>query len=324
MDSLLPRLNYYRPSGIFPPAGIATLFGGCAGGAALGAVYAFANYHIPLVYLNVLLLLGFAASLSWLGSWGVRKFHVRNAYAAAVMGAGIFLAAYTVHWTFYIATVVVDWTTDSPYDAAAIFNLAVDFMRNPTESWELIEILNETGVWNISSAPGRSSQSGLEVKGIELTVIWIAEALVLLYFAVRKPWEEACKPYSERQGEWMKSTDLPAFIPFIENSEEFKHAVNRGDYSALITPLPASEEPLLKYAKIRLYSDALDPYITVQNVSISKKKKKETVSEKNVVRCLKISPITAADISSALAESPETGPYAPSQPQSWWKRILSP
>jgi hypothetical protein len=315
----MDNLNYYRPSGVFPPAGIATLFVGCIGGAAAGAVYAFANYHIPLLYLNIVLLIAFAALLGWFGSWGVRKFHVRNAFAAAVMGAGIFLTAYIVHWFFYIATVIIDWNTDSPYDIAEIFRLSVTLMQDPAGSWELIGALNETGVWNIS---GRGSSPSQEVKGIELACIWIGEALILLYYAVRKPWEEARKPYSERQGEWMKPTDLPTPISFIENLEEFKNALSRNDYSALTTPILASVELPLKYAKVRLYSDALDPYVTVQNVSITKKKKKETVSEKDVVRCLKIHPTIAADITKALAESVETVQLPPSQTKPWWKGIF--
>jgi hypothetical protein len=296
-----------------------TLPAGCAVGAILGALYAFANYHIPIVYLNVALLWVFAALLGELGSWGVRKFHVRNACAAAAIGAVIFLVSYAAHWYFYIATVIIDWDTDSPYDVAAIFSLAVDLIRNPEDSWELIKILNDTGVWSIA---GRSSSSSLEVRGVVLAGVWVAEALVLLYSAVRKPWEEACKPYSERQGEWMKPTDLPAVIPFIENPGEFNNAANRGDYSALTAPLPAADEPPLRYARIRLYSDAFAPYVTVQNVSVSKKKKKETVSVKDIARCLKIPPTAAADISKALGESAETASRVLSQPQPWWKRIL--
>jgi hypothetical protein len=319
MDNLSPHLNYYRPSGVFPPAGIMTLFVGCAAGAVLGAVYAFASYHIPLIYLNFVLLFAFGVLLGWFGSWGVRKFHIRNAYAAVVMGAAIFLVAYVVHWPFYIATVIVDWETDSPYDIAAIFNLSGELMRDPAGNWVLIEFLNETGVWSIS---GRGSSSNLNVKGIELTCIWIGEALILLYYAVRKPWEEARKPYSERQGEWMKPTDLPTPIRFIESPKDFKNALSHNDYSALTTPILASVELPLKYAKVSLYSDALDPYVTVQNVSITKKAEKKTASEKAVVRCLKIHPTHATDITNALAASAETVQLPPSQPKPWWKGIF--
>ncbi|MDR1048159.1 MAG: hypothetical protein LBL51_00255 [Synergistaceae bacterium] len=296
MDSFSTNLNCYRPSGAFPPAGIAAFFVGAAAGVLLAPVYAFANYHIPLVYLNVLLLWGFGLLLGWIVSWGVRKFHVRNPLAAAVMGVAVFAAAYSVHWFFYLATVLVDGMTDSPYDVEAIADFALALMKDPAEAWELLWALNEEGVWSLS---GSSSSSNLAVKGLELAAIWLGEALVLLFLAVKKPWEEAGKPYSERLDAWMEAKDLPVSVAFVENREEFGRAVGRGDYSALTTPLPPSEE--VKYAKVRLYSDALDPCVSVENVSVTKKKKKETVSKKEVVRYLKISPTAASDISRALA-----------------------
>ena len=301
MDNFSSSLNYYHPSGVFPLAGIAALFAGCAGGAVLGAVYAFVNHHMPLVYLNVLLLCGFGFSLGWLGSWGVRKSRVRSASAAVVMGAVIFLTAYVSHWFFYISTVLVDWETDSPYSVMTVFNLALDFMRDPGESWEVIQGLNEEGVWSISKLGSSSSRSRFEPKGLVLAAIWLIEALFLMYPAVKRTWEEACKPYSERQGEWMKPQELPVPIAFIEDPEEFKKAVDRGDYSMLTAQLPPSDEDVLKFANVCLYSDALESYVSVKNVSVTNKKKKET---DEVVRYLKISPQTAADILSALAGSP--------------------
>ncbi|MDR3354338.1 MAG: hypothetical protein LBO21_04820 [Synergistaceae bacterium] len=299
MDSLSPQLNYYRPSGVFPPAGIVTLIVGVAAGSVLGALYAFINHHIPLIYLNLLLLGVFASLLGWIGSWGVHKFHVRNAYAAALMGAVIFLAAYTVHWFFYIATVIADFETDSPYDVAAIFDIALDLMRNPEDVWEFIRDLNEYGIWSISR-PGSSNE--IDVNGIWLTVAWLCEALTLMYTAIKKPWEEARRPYSERQGKWMEPKYLPILIAFIENLDEFKRAVVRGDYSSLTTPLTISDDaPLLKYAKVCLYPDTQSPCVSVINVSVSLKKNKENVTEIYVVKCLKIPPATATDISNALA-----------------------
>jgi hypothetical protein len=308
MNDVSSHLDCYRPSGAIPLAGIAAFPVEIAVSAILAAMYAFVNHHDPLLYLNALLMCGFALYLGWIVSWGVRTFHIRNTLAAAAMGAAVFFVSYTVHWFFYISTVLVDWETDSPYDVGTVVKFAFSLMRDPEGSWKLIRTLNEEGVWSIGS---RSSV--IEVKGLLLAVLWVGEALAFFFFAVTKPWEAAGKPYSERLGKWMEARELPVSVNFIDDLEEFKRAVSRGDYSALTTPLSADTDAKdvpqeramhvkdVKYAKTILYSDPLDPCVSVKNVSVRQKKKKTDVSAKEVVRYLKVSPMVAQNITNALS-----------------------
>lgn len=292
------HLEYYRPSGSASPVSvILTLCASVLAGAVLSAIYAFANYHNPFIYLNILLLYGLAFALGWLTSWGVRRFHIRNAFAAAAIGVIAFVVSYAVHWLFYISTVIVYLEADFSYDVPEIIRLATELMRDPDGAWEWIKAINEEGIWSI----GSSSGSDLEFKGLLLTAVWLAEAAVLLYYSVKKPWDEAGKPYSERSGEWIEGRELPLGIAFVEDSEKFKKDVSRGDCGALVTPLPESDDEPLKFAKVVLYADQFTPYVTVKNVTVKKKKKKSSVSEKVVVRYLKITPSTAGEVSDALA-----------------------
>ncbi|MDR1874991.1 MAG: hypothetical protein LBQ90_08290 [Synergistaceae bacterium] len=273
---------------------------GVAGGSLLAVVYAFVNHHDPLLYLNVLLVCGFAFSLGWIVSRGIHKFHIRNVPVAAVTGGLVFVAAYAVHWLVYVATVIVDWETNSPYDVTMILQVALAFLQDPQELPEVIQALNREGVWSMRTS------SPMAVRGVLLSVLWLAEALVLCYYAVKKPMEEAGKPYSERCDKWMDAQDLPTPAAFIEDVEGFKNALERNDYSALTTPpSPAVDVggDNVKYATVVLYPDPFDPCLSVRNVSVQAKKKKRETSTKNVVQYLKISPTVARNISLALGGS---------------------
>jgi hypothetical protein len=305
------QLACYRPSGVAPLAGTAaTLLTGCAAGVLLGAVYAFLNHHDPLAYLNIVLLLLWSYLTGSITAKGIRKFHIRSVAAAAVTGVLVLAVTYSVHWFVYIATVIADIETDTPFDVVAIGKFAIYLMRHPETAWEWIRAFNSEGVWTLSSG---SSRNGSAVKGVLLSAIWAAEAVVLCYMSVKIPVDEAGKPYSERLGKWMEARPLPIAIAFIEDVNRFKNAVAHGDYSALTTPFLVGAEDdaaedlkksVIKYAVAVLYPDPSEPYISVENVTVVKvKKSKDSVSSKNVVRYLKISPTTAQSITEALAQN---------------------
>jgi hypothetical protein len=308
MNDLSPRLTCYQPSGIAPIGGVVvTLFTGSVAGIFFGAVYAFLNHHDPLVYLNIILTLIWSFLIGNTIAKGIHKHHIRNAPVAAAMGAFAFAVTYIVHWFVYVSTVIIDFETDSPYDIAMIAEVAFSLMKDPKETWALIQEFNGEGVWSLSHSSGSQS----EVNGLFLSAVWAAEALVLCYYCVKAPLDEVGRPYSERLGKWMEPQVLPYPIAFIEDEQGFKNSVARNDYSALTSLCSDDEEEngatqdkktrYRKYATITLYQDPSEPYISVQNVSVKIKKREGDVSTKNVVQYLKISPTVAQNIVTAQA-----------------------
>jgi hypothetical protein len=297
------QLDSYQPSGVVPLAGAAAvLLAGAAAGSLLAAVYAFANHHDPLLYLNILLVYAFGTSLGWVVSAGVRRFQIRSARAAAAIASIVFAVAYAVHWCVYVSAVIVDFETKSPYDAALVVEWALELLQNPKMLWGFIRFLNEEGVWSVS---GRSSSSSFEVRGMLLFAVWAAEALVLCYLSVKKPWEEAGKPYSERLGKWMDAQTLPTPAAFIEDPESFRSAAARNDYSALTKPFVSDPDPdpgkPVKYATVVLYSDFFEAYVSVRNVAVVRTKKKKSTTTQDIVRYLKIPSDAARNVAAALA-----------------------
>lgn len=306
MSDFTPNLSYYRPSGSASLVGvIATLFLGLLVGIPLACLYAFVNHHDPLLYLNILLAGGFGIALGWVVGKGIHRFQIRNIVVALLIAFPIFVAAYLTHWVAYIATVVVDWETDSPYNAAMIFNFAREIMKSPSDIWAIICELNETGIWSISSS---SSSNNTAVKGIVLSLIWFVEAVVILWYTLKQPFQEAGKPYSERSEKWITPETLPLPIAFIEDKQALLSALARNDYSMLTTPLPPTGEDDMSsegqhgHAQVVLYRDPFEPCVSIQNVSIKikKKKKKMDAARTEIIRYLKITPSVAENIWKAL------------------------
>jgi hypothetical protein len=289
---------------------VLTFLKSAVAGVVLSAVYAFANYHNPIVYLNVLLNWGFGCVLGWLIARDIYRFHVRNVFAAGLIAFAVCVVSYVTHWLFYTATVIVDLKS---YDVTEIVKVVFLLLENPEAWWGVILGLNEGGVWSLGRLG--SSGGGLVMKGPLLTVIWAAEALVLCWFSIKRSVEQAGAPYSERGQDWIPPKELPKPAPFVEDIEGFKNAAARGDCSALTQPSEVWKE--FSHAAVTLYADPFEPYVSVKNVSNSIKEPKKSgvipqifrwlsgssdkeASFRCVVRYLKISPATAREIENSL------------------------
>ena len=312
MNEFSTSLTYYRPSGTVPVSGaVLTFLKSVVVGVILGAVYAFVNYHNPIVYLNVLLNLGFGYALGWLVARDIRRFHVRSVFAAGLIAFAVCVVSYVTHWFFYIATVIVDLKS---YNVTEIVKVVSLLLENPEAWWEAILKLNEGGVWSLGRLG--SSGEGLVMKGLLLAVIWVAEALVLCWFSIKRPMEQAGAPYSERGQDWIPPKELPRPAPFVEDIEGFKNAAARSDYSVLTQPSEVEKES--SHATVTLYADPFEPYLSVKNVSSSVKEPKKSgiipqvfrwlfgspdkeAFLRYVVRYLKISPTAAREIENSLS-----------------------
>ena len=285
MNDFSPNLNYYRPSGAFSlPGVILTLIVGVVAGIVLGCIYAFVNHHDPLLYLNILLAAGFGLALGWLVTFGVRRFEIRNPTIAVILAFLVFLVAYLVHWVAYVAVLLASFEGFS-FDFAYIAETFTALLGAPDVLLELIKEINREGVWNITS---NSSADGIEVKGMFLAGIWIAEALTILYYTCRQPLRQAQKPYSEQSGKWLEPQDMP--LPIAHTSkDELESAIARNDYKTLSSPLPPvseNEEETASggYAVVTLYPDAFEPCVSVRNVTVKKKRKKKTSTPRRFCR----------------------------------------
>lgn len=156
---------YYKPSGEVPAVGaLAGLVGGLAAGAVLAFVYSYLVYYIPLVYLNALCVIGFAALLGMVPGYLMHACKVRNTAAGVGIALVPVLISFYLSWAVWVSIVVSN-------DEAGVS--ALGLAAQPLLLWELIARINEVGAWTLF-------RSSTPVSGIALWVVWAVEAAIVL------------------------------------------------------------------------------------------------------------------------------------------------
>ena len=299
MSEASGNIRFYKPSGSFSPVGVVlTLIVGAVVMVPAAIVYCLATRHIPIVYANFIVTYIFGAIAGMVVVFGAKRFGIRNVAVAGAMGGVLFLVGYAAHWPAYVSVLLCDWD-EEPFNIALIAQTAMELAENPDVLLELVREIMEEGTWSL----GKGSNS--VVRGMMLGGVWVAEAILILVAAVSIPVKKVRSPYSEKKGEWIKEEKMETPISYIENTDAFMNAMARHDYASLTTPMPtAADDPAQKgFARVSLYPDDRETYVSVTNVQVkrNKKGKEKGTEEKKVVQFMAVDNATAADIRAKLA-----------------------
>lgn len=268
--------NYYKPSGAFTLVGLVDMaVFGALGALILGSLYAYADYYIPIVYLNMLLTIALGWSVGACVGRGARVGKVRNPTLITVMGflAGV-LAEY-VNWVAWIFALSKQRT------------LAL----SPSDLWALVQAVNKTGAWSVF---------GSTPKGVELYVYWSAEALVIVGTATlmaRMHLRDAafCEPCNR----WADEKETLSPLESVAEPKAFKARLEQGDFAPLKSLKKVSEgvgaSTELKLQRCTTCTQTA--FLTVNSVVVTQDaKSKQSKTTTAVLENLALSP----DIYSAL------------------------
>ena len=152
----MQRSKYYKHSGAVPVNGIVFMaLYGAVGAVVLAAIYGYADYYIPSVYLNILLVIIFGSMVGWCVGMGGKRGQMRNTWAMAAFG---FLAGCLAEYAQWVAWVFAF----SKQEILAI---------TPAQLAPVIQYVADNGAWSIfDSTP----------TGWELYAYWGLEALVIV------------------------------------------------------------------------------------------------------------------------------------------------
>lgn len=197
----------FKPSGKINPVFVFffVLFAAAIGG--LSWLYQALLNWIPWIYLNALVVAGFALAVFFAVFFVTRLGKNRNAIVGVI--AGLSMGAIGVGASHYFGyTGLVDDLVDELYtmtagadEAMSRAELADEINAEVTFS-AYINLRVETG-WSL----GRSSTSGSgDITGILVWIIWSIEALIMMvagvaggYLAAREPYCESCNAWMEEE-----------------------------------------------------------------------------------------------------------------------------
>ncbi|MFK8054850.1 MAG: hypothetical protein AB8F78_01920 [Saprospiraceae bacterium] len=259
----------------------------------LAGIYTLAIWHIPFVYLNFLLAIGFGFVLGLLTAMVVKRMgKVRSGTVGFVLSLLIGLSALYIHWGMWS-----DLVLNVSANGSGMFNLGETFnmLLQPGALFSFIGEINSIGTWGLSDTT---------VSGTFLSVVWLIEAALIAGGTVLFSGGQSDEPFCEISQEWFKSKTLAKFTAF-DSPSALKTSLESGDMSPLEELGAQDEAASLNHSVLTLYANATNEnYLSVSNM-ISKMKDDEiTYDEQILIRNLKISEETSNMLEAKIGAPP--------------------
>jgi len=239
---------YYQESGTLSAKGILyTLGAGVVGAAVLGAVYAYASYYIPFIYLNLILCVVLGVGVGWLVGKASYLGEVRNQNFLMAVAVGCGLLAMYFAWIFWLYA----WTDQELLS------------YNPGGIFDMMGLISVTGIWSIF---------GATPTGFGLYAIWIIEALIVIIAALLLALGSSGRePYCEDCENWTKETNLTKRVEPITNPAALISSLEQRDMSVLtaMNAVPLTDNHRTKIDLVKCPNCSNAHYLTVEAIEAS-------------------------------------------------------
>jgi hypothetical protein len=258
----------YRPSGRFGVLTIPMVIIGLVAAIALAFVYQLLLDLIPLIYISFLVTLGlgFAAGIG--GSMIVSAGKVRNVMLAGLIGILLTVSALGAKYYFQYRSMLAEVVDaemqelEIPAEQQPEFEKAVaqefTFMRH-------LELRAAIG-WQI----GR--RGGMPIQGVFVYLIWLVEAGIVGYLAVKVATGRAREPYSEKLDAWASEAEVVMTLPISSPEMVSKIRAATSVEDLLTIPIPETDEShqFAVYTVKSIEGEELeDAYLSVELITLS-------------------------------------------------------
>jgi hypothetical protein len=245
----------------------------------LALAYTYAILYIPIIYLNILCVIGIAFGLGFVANFVVGLGKVRNKWIAILFGLMVGIAGLYFSW--------VIWIYDHINASAFVDVSHLELMQSPEALWDVIWKINDQGTWGI----GRSASAS--ISGKMLTTVWVIEAIVFIGTPIFFAFSKTSEPYLEEDDDWADTTKIGPF-EFIIDKETLKKQLETKNYEPLLAMGPAENEQEKSHAIFMLYHNkkrahGKEFYLSVSNMKEHINKKGElSFDEKVLINFIRI------------------------------------
>ncbi len=251
----------YQHSGNFEPIGMAYVLGIAGGGILLmSPIYSAGIKYIPMIYLNILLTLGYGFASGFLVNLGGKMGKVRNNQLLTVTGLLMGVYALYCAWASYFTIVLGEMVV------------------SPITIMKYMEIVSEKGSWSIK---------GSMVNGAALYAVWAIEALIIIITGAFSAKIE--EPFCEDCNDWIETKDEIGPLEPTLHGDLIAKALQRSDFTILkaIKPSMDSESDHTKLTMLRCLACNKKFFLTVTSVAfVINSKGKSERSETHIVKNL--------------------------------------
>ncbi|MCU0435528.1 MAG: hypothetical protein MUC87_18865 [Bacteroidia bacterium] len=261
---------YYKSSGKAPVTGtLLALAAALVLGILCAFIYCYAIWYIPIIYLNIVIIIGVPFALSWLmARLAIKPGKIRNKMMAGLMGLAAGVVFFVMQWALHCVMVTNSGEVHSIgsgshelgfAETGFSLNALLFYLFNPSETFTLIGIINEVGTWGIKSST---------VSGVMLTICWVVEALIILLLPMYLPYKQAANPFSEKLNQWLNTRKLSRHIEITNSADELRNEIDQGNFATLSQAGTTLANP---FRRLVIHSDdqLQEIYLTVQQVTLS-------------------------------------------------------
>jgi len=222
-------------------------------------VYMLIVVMLPLVYIGCAMPIIFGGGLSFVVRFITRLTHNRNLKSRCVLAVtmGLFLTYF--QWVIFL---MYAYDLRLPSFGTYLINIGLPFYMEGT--WAFIVEINEVGLWEVF---------GEVINGSFLTIIWVLEFLILMFFLLIHTISVRAYPYAEDKEQWYKKYTLEDEYK-IGGSIKLTAGLNEDAYKT-IKELGYGQGN--RHAKIHLYylERSSYHYLDVERIMINKDAKRE-------------------------------------------------
>jgi hypothetical protein len=300
-------MQTYSHSGAVPVGGaVETVVAGVLTAVVGGIIYAYGFHWIPLIYLNILLTLGYAGAMGLAIAIAARRGRIRNNLFLRVVALLVALVGLYSYWAAYL------WAL------AGIGNVGLRAFW-PGTLVGFAGHLFANGSWGIKN---------LVVTGWPLVAIWVIETVTIVRVCMSAALANAQRPYCESCDAW---TDVEADVARLAatGEEPAWQQVFAGDLPSLaeFPPAPPGVREFVRLGTARCPRCEHSRFLTASAVQIKLDKKgKESVKERQLLTNAILTPSQFAvveacsqlyqqqSLENASAASPAAGALAVESP----------
>ncbi|MEQ6124225.1 hypothetical protein AAON49_08505 [Pseudotenacibaculum sp. MALMAid0570] len=216
----------------------------------------------PIVYLNVLLVVGLGYCIAYTVRYLCLAFKIRNQRICFLATGIISLIIIYIQWVLFIYIYLAN-EINPLQDISIILELFIspDIIFN-----DIIQI-NSIGTWEIRSTI---------INGPILWCVWITEAVILILVPLRIYNLFEVIPFSEIDNKWYKKVKIDQEFEYITLRNHFLESLYSNPSKALMN---LSKPDPYRYSNVYIYYDKnrISFLIEIENVSIDKNSKKDYI-----------------------------------------------
>ena len=261
--------DVYKPSGGIGVKTYPLILVGIPLAIALAFVYQLLLEWIPLIYISFLITIGMGTGLAMIGSFIVNKGHVRNVMFAGLIGLILATCGLGAKYWFQYRTLLDAATTQLIQENKLPETGRAEIKKQVSTTLTFakhIEFRTETG-WSIGRGGG-----GAPVKGPFVYLVWLIEAGMIYYFAVKLPIGAAGQPYSEKMSMWADESNAVMTLPITDGEMVSKIKSASSVEQLLEIPIPKTDasNQFAVYTVNSIPGEELeDAYLSVNLITLS-------------------------------------------------------